>query len=94
MHMMAMMNNATHGMWNEMMNGMMQMAPWLAVLWLLLQLGVLLLVILGIVWLVRTLRDTSDRSEDSALAILRERYAHGEIDEEEFRERKRQLESE
>lgn len=48
MHMMAMMNNATHGMWNGVMNGMMQMTPWLAVLWLLLQLGVLALVILGI----------------------------------------------
>lgn len=91
--MIGMMYSTHHQMGNAMMNGMMQMAPWLAILWLLLQLGFLALVILGVIWLIRTLRDQPDKGEDSALTILRERYARGEIDEEEFKTRKHELKS-
>lgn len=62
-----------------------------------------ILTIVAIVWLVRNLdggRSASDRDanvrrdalgDDRALAILRERYARGEIDSDEFERRKRDL---
>jgi putative membrane protein len=62
-----------------------------------------ILAILAIVWLARALglgrlwRDRDDGhppqapTEDRALAVLRERYARGEIDAEEFERRKRDL---
>jgi putative membrane protein len=57
-----------------------------------------ILLILAIVWLVRTLgldkmiRGTrSEPTQDRALETLRERYARGEIDSEEFEGRKRDL---
>lgn len=54
--------------------------------------------ILAIVWLVRALdlgklgggRDSTPK-EDTALQALRERYARGEIDSEDFERRKRDL---
>ena len=55
--------------------------------------------ILAIVWLFRALdlgRDSAqDRhaTRDRALETLRERFARGEIDREEFQSRKRELES-
>ncbi|MBI1894626.1 MAG: SHOCT domain-containing protein [Candidatus Rokubacteria bacterium] len=45
-------------------------------------------VVLGIRWLVRQGRDSRP---DSALDILRLRYARGEIDQEEFEAKKRDL---
>ena len=56
------------------------------------------LILVGVVALVRWMRpnDSSGwniKQEDSALKILRERYAHGEISKEEFEERKRHLQS-
>ena len=52
------------------------------------------LVILGIVYLVKALagRGASPK-EETALDILKKRYARGEIDAEEFAKRKRDLES-
>lgn len=55
-----------------------------------------LLIILGIVALVRWTagvgpRQAGRREEDRALAILRERYARGEINKTEFEDRKRDL---
>jgi putative membrane protein len=56
--------------------------------------------ILGIVWLVRGGLGAGERPalprppqppEDRALAILRERYARGEIDSAEYEERRRRL---
>ncbi len=57
--------------------------------------GLLVLIVLAIRWLIRSNR--ADRyqpdasTEDTALALLRERYARGEIDASEFEERKRTL---
>lgn len=65
--------------------------------------GILITIVafLAIVWLLQRTdrggRDGSDRSmpsgggEDPALKILRERFARGEIDADEFEERKRKL---
>jgi putative membrane protein len=57
--------------------------------------GIAVLIVLAIRWLVRNSRN--DRYEptaggdDGAMAVLRERYARGEIDAAEFEERKRTL---
>jgi putative membrane protein len=59
--------------------------------------GLIVLIFLGIRWLMRQNaadrdRDRSpDRTEDTALALLRERYARGEIDAAEYEERRRTL---
>lgn len=54
------------------------------------------LVIVGIVWAVRWMGASSSRGEGrdrggNALDILKERYARGEIDEQEFQKRKHDL---
>jgi len=57
-------------------------------------LAVLGLFVVLIVWLVRWMSgDSADRtgSGDSALAVLKERFARGEIDKDEFTDRKNQL---
>ena len=54
------------------------------------------LVILGIVYLVKALaggRMSTSTKEETALDILKKRYARGEIDAEEFARKKRDLES-
>ena len=57
--------------------------------------GLVILVALAIRWLVRSSRNDryqpSAEGDDGALAVLRERYARGEIDAAEFEERKRTL---
>jgi putative membrane protein len=52
-----------------------------------------ILVILGIVFLIKILAGglKSDRREESALEILKKRYAKGEINKEEFEEKKKEL---
>ncbi|MDZ7801406.1 MAG: SHOCT domain-containing protein [Trueperaceae bacterium] len=59
-----------------------------------------IVLILAIVWLVRALdqgrsqtggRNESSERDDRALDILRERYARGEIDSDEFERRKSEL---
>ncbi|MFO7546745.1 MAG: SHOCT domain-containing protein [Trueperaceae bacterium] len=62
-----------------------------------------ILAVLAIIWLVRALdigrvfprnderRSTGGSDDDKALTILRERYARGEIDTDEFDRRKRDL---
>ncbi|MGI8518004.1 MAG: SHOCT domain-containing protein [Acidimicrobiia bacterium] len=60
-------------------------------LWLL----VLLAIAAGIVWLVRILGDRPSQNvpANSAMRILEERFARGEIDQDEFEERRRTLRS-
>ena len=56
--------------------------------------GFIALVVLGIRWLIRNTGQPSvgpSHDEDTALALLRQRYARGEIDATEFEERKRIL---
>ncbi len=53
-----------------------------------------ILIILAIVMLVKAggSSETSERHNDSPLEILKKRYANGEIDDEEFQRRKKELE--
>ncbi len=55
--------------------------------------SLVVLLVVGIVALIRWLWPASGmgRAEDRALAILRERYARGEINQEEFEARRRDL---
>jgi putative membrane protein len=57
--------------------------------------GIIVLVALAIRWLIRSSRNDRYQptleGDDGALAVLRERYARGEIDAAEFEERKRTL---
>ena len=71
-----------YGMWGAWGFGMMLM---MLVFWALVITGL----VLGIRWLVSQGREA--RPRDAALDILRERYARGEIDKEEFLARKRDL---
>ena len=48
-------------------------------------------IILLLVWLVRTFSATSDGKGKSARKILDERYARGEIDRQEYEQKKRDL---
>ena len=48
-------------------------------------------IILLLVWLVRTFSRTSDGKEKSARKILDERYARGEINRQEYEQKKRDL---
>jgi putative membrane protein len=59
------------------------MGGWM-VLWGVFALALLVLVILGIVWLVRSLTDRSPRSIAPAEDELRRRYATGELSRDEF----------
>ena len=56
---------------------------WMALFWV----GVILL----IVWSVRRPQETSSRPQRTALDILEERFARGEVDADEFDARRRQL---
>jgi putative membrane protein len=57
--------------------------------------GLIVLIALGIRWLIRNSEGRSggplSSDDDSALAVLRQRFARGEIDATEFEERKRTL---
>lgn len=74
-------------------NGMMSGGMWV---WMLLNIILWILVIVGIVllvvWLVRRSGiGEKSRSEESALEILKKRYARGEISKEEYEEKKRDI---
>jgi len=71
----------------------MTMGPMMGWAWLLVWLLFLAVLVVGIVFLVRSLPDRDDRSASRAMAILEERFARGEIDREEFDERRTALES-
>lgn len=51
----------------------------------------LIALVVGVVWLVRTLTDRGGLSGSSALRILEERFARGEIDQDEFEQRRQAL---
>ncbi len=76
-----MMDYFENGAWIPMMGfGMLFMA----LFWIVLIVGV----VLALKWLIG---QDGARREDSALEILKKRYARGEIDKQEFEERKRDL---
>jgi len=54
---------------------------------------VFVLTIVAIVWFIRAITTTRSDTRISALEILEERFARGEIDQSEFRNRRNQLES-
>jgi putative membrane protein len=67
-------------------------------LWLAFVVLLLVLVILAIRWLIRQLNsssrhdpETTLEAQDTSLAILRERFARGEIDGDEYEQRRRTL---
>jgi putative membrane protein len=81
--------------WDQTMSG-----PWFAgwgILWMFMMMVFWLLVLLGLVFLVRWLWRAGSRTgtvqppEESAMEILKKRYARGEIGKEEFEARKRDL---
>lgn len=73
----------------------MTMGPMMGLAWLILWLVFLAVLIVGVVFLIRSLRDRersgSGGSASSALQILEERFARGEIDRDEFEERRKIL---
>jgi putative membrane protein len=60
---------------------------WMWFFWLLVIIGIVLLV----VWLVQRSRPAGPKKDDSALELLKQRYARGEINREEFEQKKRDL---
>jgi putative membrane protein len=73
----------------------MTMGPMMGWAWLILWSVFLAVLIVGVVFLIRSLGDRgrsgSGGSAFSALQILEERFAHGEIDRDEFEERRKIL---
>jgi putative membrane protein len=77
-----------------MMDGMMEGGMWTWLLWSILFLVVLAAVVVGVIFAVRSqsTRGATESSPDRALEILKERYARGEVDRQEFEERRSVLE--
>ena len=73
----------------------MTMGPMMGWAWLILWLVFLAFLVVGVVYLIRGLGDRggsgSGGSTSSALQILEERFARGEIDRDEFEERRKIL---
>jgi putative membrane protein len=59
----------------------------MALFWIAVIVGIVLLIL----WIIRSGGRPGAKGEDSALGILRERYAKGEISKEEFEEKKKDL---
>ncbi len=79
--------------WMDFPNHMMGGSSWLgwfltALFWAFVVIGIVLLVW----WILRSGSDVGPRNRRSALDILEERYARGEIDEEEYDRRRKNLE--
>lgn len=73
----------------DMMDGMMGGMMWMGALWI----ALLVLLVTGVVWLVRRLSTGGTAREGRGMQVLRERFARGEIDEQEYRARKQELQS-
>ena len=58
------------------------------IVWVVIVIGLVLVV----TWLVRAVRGSSQPKQDSALEILKRRYASGALTREEYDERRRELE--
>ena len=77
--------------------GMMEGGYGMGWIWTIIMFAFWIAVIVGVIFLIRWLAITmrtggqSARSEDSALEILKRRYARGEINKEEFEEKKKDL---
>lgn len=80
---------AAQNLWERMMRQGMMMG--FGIFGMLFQLALLVLVVV-VVWKLVEKGWGKSGGEDSAVRILRERYARGEIDREEFEGRKRDLE--
>ena len=78
-----------HGPWSGMMGWGGWMAPFGMIIWIV----VLTLIVVGVVWLfhARTGRSADFRHRSSALDVLEERYARGEIKRDEYLEKKRDI---
>ncbi len=70
--------NFGYGMMGGITGGLMMLVSWV-------------LFIIFIVWIVREIRGKNSHSSSNALEILKERYAKGEIDREEFEAKKKDL---
>jgi putative membrane protein len=62
----------------------------LALIWI----ALIFAVIFFVVWLVREIRGRKGGREETALEIIRKRYARGEISKEEFEEKKKDIKGE
>ena len=66
--------------------------PWFGFIWMVLFSGLIVLGIVALIrWLIRGEGGRRSGSEDSALEILKRRYAKGEMDKAEFEEKKQDL---
>ena len=70
-----------------MMDGMAMGFGWMMGLWVVFALALLMLVILTIIWLIRNLTGGPTRRTDAAEEQLRQRYAAGDIGQDEYRQR-------
>ncbi len=75
-----------------MQDGMMMAGPMMMIMMLIITLVVLAALAAGIVWVVRTLRDDRSSGPSRALETLELRYARGEIDRDEYLQRRDDLE--
>lgn len=83
--------------WEGMRDMDMVMGPMMGWAWMILWLVFLAVLVVGVVFVVRALTGYSGggafASTSSAMQILEERFARGEIDRDEFEERRRALQS-
>ena len=70
--------NWGYGMMGGITSGLMMLVSWV-------------LFIIFIVWIVREIRGKNSHSNSNAIEILKERYAKGEINREEFEAKKKDL---
>lgn len=72
---------------------MAMMTPMMGGAWMLLWVLLAVVLVIGALFLIRTLIDPDRSSGSSAIRILEDRFARGEIDRDEFEDGRRALES-